>query len=78
MWEAFLLQMNEFDTVLELRLRHLLDPVVATPAPIRRGRASRTRPILTVITGGLQVAAEAVIAVEPVAVAVPVAASRQI
>ena len=78
MWEAFLLQMNDFDTVLELRLRHLLDPVVATPAPIRRGRASRTRPILTVYTGGLELAPEAVIRVEPVAVAVAVAASRQI
>ena len=71
--------MNDFDTVLELRLRHLLDPVVASRPPIRRGQANRTRrPILTVKTGGLELAPETVAVVEPVVVAVPVAASRQI
>lgn len=72
--------MNDFDTVLELRLRHLLDPVVRSQPPIRRGRVSQAqRPILTVETGGLEVAPGAILqVVEPVAVAVPVAAAHQI
>jgi hypothetical protein len=71
--------MNDFDTVLELRLRQLLDPVVRSQPPIRRGRVSQAqRPILTVQTGGLEVAPGAIQAVEPVAVAVPVAAAHQI
>jgi hypothetical protein len=71
--------MNDFDTVLELRLRHLLDPVVRSQPPIRRGRVSQAqRPILTVETGGLEVAPGAIQVVEPVAVAVPVAAAHQI
>jgi hypothetical protein len=71
--------MNDFDTVLELRLRHLLDPVVATQPPIRRGRASRAqRPILRVETGGLRLAVGTVPMVEQVALAVPAGASRQI
>ena len=78
MWEAFLLQMNDFDTVLELRLRHLLDPVVASRPPIRRGWASRARrPMLTVETGGLELVAEPISAVKPVVVAVSAAGARQ-
>jgi hypothetical protein len=70
--------MNDFDAVLEIRLRHLLDPVVASRPP-RRGRASRTRrPTLTVQPGGLQLSPEPILVVEPVAVAVSVAASRQL
>jgi hypothetical protein len=70
--------MNDFETVLELRLRHLLDPVVASQPPRRRGRASRVRrPILTVKTGGLEFAPGAFSMVAQVPVAVPVT-SRQI
>ncbi len=42
MWEAFLLQMNDFDTTLEHELRRMLDPVVALRPPARRGRNKRT------------------------------------
>lgn len=43
MEEAFLLQMNDFDRLLEVRLRQMLDPVVATRPPTPRGRSKRTR-----------------------------------
>ena len=39
MWEAFLLQMDDFDTLLEFLLRRKLDALVAAPVPVRRGRA---------------------------------------
>ena len=68
MWEAFLLQMNEFDRFLEQQLRHLLDPVVAVRPPARR-RAGRTRPVLTVV----QPVADGV---EPLAVTVAVSPLR--
>jgi hypothetical protein len=70
--------MNDFDRVLELRLRHLLDPVVASQPPVRRGRLSKRTPILTVITGGDEFAREAIMVVEPVGAIVPVAAARMI
>jgi len=40
--ETFLIQMNDFERLLEIKLRLLLDPVSATPAP-PRGRAVRLR-----------------------------------
>lgn len=43
MWEAFLIQMNEFDLRLESDLRRLLNPIVAAPAPDRRQRAAHDR-----------------------------------
>ena len=49
MWEAFLLQMNDFDKFLERELRHMLDHVVARVAPARGSRRQRARrPVLTV------------------------------
>jgi len=48
--EAFPLQMNDFDRLLEMRLRLLLDPVVATRPPMPRGRSKRVRkPLLAVV-----------------------------
>ena len=44
MWEAFLLQMDDFDRLLEHQLRRQLDPLVAAPVPVRRGRAGSGRP----------------------------------
>lgn len=44
MWEAFLLQMDDFDRLLEFQLRRKLDGVVAAPVPARRGRAGSGRP----------------------------------
>ena len=58
--------MNDFDSVLELRLKHLLDPVVATLPPAKRGRRPR-RPILTVGSAGIEFVVEAIPVVEPVA-----------
>jgi hypothetical protein len=44
LWEAFLLQMDDFDRLLEFQLRRKLDPLVAAPVPVRRGRAGSGRP----------------------------------
>ena len=62
MWEAFLLQMNDFDQILELKLREMLDPVVASPPPRRRRDKRFRRPILAVEP----------VSLEAVPVAVPV------
>src|SRR5260370_3379655 len=35
LWEAFLLQMNDFDRFLEVQLRKILDPVAMSPPPAR-------------------------------------------
>jgi hypothetical protein len=73
--------MDDFDRFLDLQLRRMLDPVVATPAPPRRSRPPKARkPILAVkasiVTGAFGAAVpEAVPAVEPVMVTVPVASS---
>ena len=37
--DAFLIQMDDFDRLLEHHLRRKLDPVVAAPVPPRRGLA---------------------------------------
>jgi hypothetical protein len=72
LWEAFLLQMNDFDLLLEVNLRRMLDPVVAAPPPVRRGKARKTpRPVLAVEAAPLEFAAETIPVVEPVVVAVP-------
>ena len=73
MREAFLLQMNDFDRFLERQLRHMLDPVVATPAPSRRLLRKQTRrPMLTVeVPAGP--APEAITVADPVVVAVSAA-----
>jgi hypothetical protein len=59
--------MNDFDSVLEFRLRHLLDPVVASKPP-RRGRRLR-QPILTIVPARVELAVEAIPVIEPVATA---------
>jgi hypothetical protein len=59
--------MNDFENVLELRLKHLLDPVVASRPPSRRSR-DRRRPFLTVLAGG-ELAMETVPVVESVVTA---------
>ena len=70
MWEAFLIQMNDFDRFLESELRQMLDPVLASGAPRRRRRNNDGHPLLTVIKAPLDLAVEA--AVEPVAIPVSV------
>jgi len=79
LWEAFLIQMNDFDQILELKLRDLLDPVVAGRPPARRARQAKPhQPILTVERVGIGLAAEPIPVVEEVVVTLPVAAARQI
>jgi hypothetical protein len=68
--------MNDFDSVLELRLKHLLDPVVASTPPRRRGRKPLRLTILTVQSAGIELAVEGIPAVEPVPVTVQVTAVR--
>jgi hypothetical protein len=74
LWEAFLLQMNDFDKFLDLQLRRMLDPVVATPAPPRRNRRPKLRqPILAVVA---PIELETIAVVEPMVVTVPVASAQ--
>ena len=76
LWEAFLLQMNDFDRYLELELRSMLDPVVATPPPSRKGRLSRPqKPILTIVTAAVEHPADGIPVIEPAVVTIPVPAA---
>jgi hypothetical protein len=52
--EAFLIQMNEFDLLLESELRRLLDPVVAAPAPWRRRAVDIRKPNNSFGRGGFR------------------------
>jgi hypothetical protein len=65
--------MNEFDRSLEAELRHMLDPVVAVQPPLRGGLKRSRKPILVVVAPALELAADAIPAVEPVPVTVAVA-----
>ena len=49
MWEAFLLQMNEFDRFLEIELQHMLDPVVAVQPPARGGPKRARKLFLSIV-----------------------------
>jgi len=61
--------MNDFDQFLELKLRHMLDPVVATPAP-PRGRIKRTKRPILAVEAPLGLAVEAIPVVDPVTIPV--------
>ena len=74
MWEAFLLQMNDFDRLLESQLRHMLDPIVAAPAPSRGGRRPRARKPILAIGPKIELTLDTILVVEPAVVTVPVAA----
>jgi hypothetical protein len=65
--------MNDFDRILELGLRQLLDPVVASTPPARRGSKQAEKPILAIVRASIEPIAEAFPAMEPVAVRAPVA-----
>jgi hypothetical protein len=62
--------MNDFDRFIEFELRQMLDPVVLPEAPRRRRRKSTRSPFLAVISAPIEMAADALPAVEPVAVPV--------
>jgi len=70
LWEAFLVQMNDFDRYLESGLRQMLDPVVAPGAPRRRRRTGFELPLLAVVKAPIELVAEVLPAVEPVPIAV--------
>jgi len=70
LWEAFLLQMNDFDILLERKLRQMLDPVVAQRPPVRRGRLNRTD-ITLVISPKVELAVEPIAVVSPVIAPAP-------
>ena len=70
MWEAFLIQMNDFDRYLESGLRQMLDPVVASGAPRRRRRSGSGLPLLAVVKAPVELVAEVLPVVEPVALPV--------
>ena len=70
MWDAFLIQMNDFDRYLESGLRQMLDPVVASGAPRRRRRMGSVLPLLAVVTGPIELVAEVLPAVEPIPIPV--------
>lgn len=63
MREAFLIHMNdfEFERLLEIKLRQLLDPVVAAPAPPRKRPGRRTEQSPALIE--MKLVAERVVAV---------------
>jgi hypothetical protein len=65
--------MNDFDRTLELKLRYLLDPVVATTPPPRKGSKKAARPILAIVQASIEPNAQAIPGMQPVVVTVPVA-----
>jgi hypothetical protein len=70
--EAFLIQMNDFDRLVEFGLRRMLDPVVASRVPPRRGdRRQRAAPFLVVSPAPLEPAAESIVIVDPIVVVLP-------
>ena len=71
MWEAFLLQMNDFDSLLELQLRHMLDPVVAQRPPARRGHRLTVQPVVTIPPPTADLVVEAVPVTTPMVAAMP-------
>jgi hypothetical protein len=78
LWEAFLLQMNEFDRFLEVELRLMLDPVVVVQPPARRGLREPRKPVLAVVPPTIELPADTAGVVEPMMVAVTVAPAHTI
>jgi len=58
LWEAFLIQMNDFDRFLEFELRQMLDPLVTSETPRRRRRLGRQRTVPDGAQGPLDLAVE--------------------
>lgn len=65
--------MNDFDQFLELKLRHLLDPVVASTPPARRGSKWAVRPIGAIVKASIEPIPDAIPAMEPAVMTFPVA-----
>ena len=62
--------MNDFERFLEFKLRRMLDPVAASAAPRRAQRMSSGLPLLAVVRAPIELVAEALPVVEPVAIPV--------
>jgi hypothetical protein len=70
--EAFLIQMNDFDRLVEFELRRMLDSVVTSRVPPRRGDAMRkSAPFLVVAPAPLELAPETIAVVDPIVVTLP-------
>jgi hypothetical protein len=76
LWEAFLLLMNDFDRLLQIELRQMLDPVVAAPAPPRKGLPKRKRFAIPALTSPVELVAGPLPAIEAAPVTVSVAVAR--
>jgi hypothetical protein len=64
--------MNDFDRLVEFGLRRMLDPVVASRVPPRRGgKRQSTAPFLVVAKAPLAPAAESTVVVDPIAFVLP-------
>ncbi|HSS61885.1 MAG TPA: hypothetical protein VLK30_10565 [Candidatus Limnocylindrales bacterium] len=68
--------MNYFEQFLELKLRQMLDPVVATTPP--RRRAKRPSQPTLVVVAPIAVAGQAIPVAEPVVVTLAVVTSPQL
>jgi hypothetical protein len=77
LWEAFLLQMNDFDRYLETELRVMLNPVVARRPPPRRGRRKEAEQPAAPLVAVDALVVETIPVVVPV-VTVPVASARSL
>jgi hypothetical protein len=69
--DAFVVQMNDFDSVLERELRLMLDVVVASPAPARRGVPESGASFLTVAPLPVELAAATIAVVGPTVATMP-------
>jgi hypothetical protein len=79
LWEAFLLQMNDFDRYLEIELKDMLDHVAARRPPARRGRLKPAVEPIKLPVAVERFAVQAIPVVEPVVVvALPIAAARSL
>lgn len=60
MRETFLVQMKDFDRLLELRLRQMLDPVVAQKPPARRRTKKPAETVVAIPAPSAELAPEAI------------------
>jgi hypothetical protein len=77
LWEAFLLQMNDFDRYLETELRLMLDPVVVRRPPARKAQPEPATEPAPMPIAAEELAAEPIPVVAPVVI-LPVAPARSL
>lgn len=70
--ETFLIQVNDFDRLVEFELKRILDPVAASRVPQRRSRAKgECAPFLALAPAPMELAPEAIAVVEPIVATLP-------